>query len=78
MSILPGGGPLLHLGLGLWRYPAYSALLEFAIVIAGSLLYWRAARRLAVTDVVMRRANLCGISVLAAGLITLGINLLGA
>jgi hypothetical protein len=80
MPILPGGGGTLpQLGFGLWRYPAYSAVLEFAIVAAGSLLYWRAARHIAGADAkVMRRANLCGISVLAAGVLTLGINLLGA
>ena len=80
MPILPGGGgALAQLGFGLWRYPAYSAALEFAIVAAGSLLYWRAARQIAGADAkLMRRANLCGISVLAAGVLTLGINLLGA
>jgi hypothetical protein len=80
MPILPGdGGRLPHLGFGLWLYPIYSALLELAIVVAGSLLYWRAARRVAGADVkIVRRANLCGISVLAAGILTLAINLLGA
>jgi hypothetical protein len=61
------------------RYPAYSAVLEFAIVIVGSLLYWLAARHIVGADAkVMHRANLCGISVFAAGVITLGINCLGA
>ncbi len=76
LPILPGGE--LRLGFGLWRYPAYSAALEFALVAAGSLLYWRAARRVAAVSVAaMRRANLCGVVVFVAGTITLGLNFFG-
>jgi hypothetical protein len=80
MPILPGGGGSLpHLGFGLWRYPAAAALLELVIVVTGAYLYWRAARRVAGTDSnTTRRANLCGLSVLGAGVVTLAINLLGA
>ena len=79
MPILPGGGGMPYrLGFGLWRYPAYSAALELALVLVGSWLYWRAARRVAGADVpTTRRANLCGIAVLAAGVLTLALNLLG-
>lgn len=80
MPILPGGGgSLSHLGFGLWRYPTEAALLELALVVTGAYLYWRAARRVAGTDPnTTRRANLCGLSVLGAGVVTLAINLLGA
>ncbi len=79
MPILPGGGGMLpRLGFGLWRYPAWSAMLELGVVVAGSLLYWRAALRVAEADVAAaRRANLCGAAVLVAGLLTLGLNLSG-
>jgi hypothetical protein len=76
MPLLPGGK--LRLGFGLWRYPAYSAGLELALVIAGAWLYRRAARRVAGANAAfIRRANLCGIAVFAAGAITLALNLLG-
>lgn len=48
MPILPGN--LLNLpllGLGWWRFPALAASLEFLLVTAGSILYWRAARDVA-------------------------------
>jgi hypothetical protein len=79
MPIVPGGGgSLSHLGFGLWRYPTEAALLELAIVVTGAYLYWRAARRVGGTDPnTTRRANLCGLSVLGAGVVTLAINLLG-
>jgi hypothetical protein len=79
MPILPGGaGSLPALGLGLWRYPAASAVLELVIVVAGALLYWRAAGRVAGTDgAAIRRARICGAGVLVAGLLTLALNVLG-
>jgi hypothetical protein len=79
MPVLPGGsGSMTRLGFGLWRHPAMSAVLELAIVVAGSMLYWRAARRVAGADPKMAvRANLCGVSVLAAGLVTLALNVFG-
>jgi hypothetical protein len=46
MPILPGdAGDLPKLGLGLWRNPAASILLEAALLVAGTYLYWRAASR---------------------------------
>lgn len=79
MPILPGAaGHLPRLGLGLWRYPAASALLELAIVVTGAILYWRAARRLGGGSASQAgRANLCGASVLLAGLLTLLLNVFG-
>src|SRR5215472_11801531 len=48
LPILPGNiGDLPRLGLGLWRYPLVSFTIELALVLAGALLYWRAANRVA-------------------------------
>lgn len=45
LPILPGNaGGLPLLGLGLWRVPVASILLEAAILVAGVWLYWRTAR----------------------------------
>ena len=79
MPVFPGdAGHLPRLGFGLWRSPTASAVLELALVIAGAVFYWRAARRTAGTrDDLQRRANICGMSALAAGLLTLGLNVLG-
>jgi membrane-bound metal-dependent hydrolase YbcI (DUF457 family) len=80
MPIIPGGGATVsHLGFGLWRFPEISAGLELAIVLAGSWFYWRAARQVADADAKYTQlANICGISLLVAGILTLVINLLGA
>jgi hypothetical protein len=44
MPILPGNlGNLPRLGLGLWRWPAATATVELALVLAGTYLYTRAA-----------------------------------
>jgi membrane-bound metal-dependent hydrolase YbcI (DUF457 family) len=46
LPILPGNaGGLPLLGFGLWRAPIASALIESALVIGGTVLYFRAARR---------------------------------
>jgi len=48
MPILPGNlGGMPRLGLGLWQYPLASIIAELALVVGGSWLYWRAARRVA-------------------------------
>jgi membrane-bound metal-dependent hydrolase YbcI (DUF457 family) len=76
MQIWPGAAGTL--GFGLWRYPLASATLELVIVLAGSVLYFRAARETAGTDAsLLRRARLCGAGVLVAGLLTLGLNVAG-
>lgn len=79
MPILPGGaGDLPKLGFGLWERPAVSAAVELLIVLAGGAMYWRAAARVAGPDPALRkRARLCGAAVLVAGVLTLGLNLLG-
>jgi hypothetical protein len=44
LPILPGNMlDLPRLGFGVWRYPAASAAVELAILLAGAYLYWRAA-----------------------------------
>jgi hypothetical protein len=78
LALLPGNaGNLPRLGFGLWQYPLVSAALELALVVAGSLLYWRAALGVAKEPALVRRAHLCGALALVAGLVTLGLNLAG-
>jgi hypothetical protein len=66
-----GGFP--RLGFGLWRWPTATALVELALVLGGSALYWRAA----LGTGARRQANLAGAVVLASGLVTLALNLAG-
>jgi hypothetical protein len=70
MPILPGGAP--RLGFGLWRAPTAAALVELALVVVGSWLYFRVAR-----GVAGRRAWLAGGVCLGSGLLVLVINLQG-
>ena len=70
LPILPGdAGGLPRLGLGLWKAPAASILVELALVVAGAWLYWRAAVQTSPADA--RRASLLGLFVLGAGVIDL-------
>jgi hypothetical protein len=80
MPLLPrdaGGFPLL--GFGLWQLPAASVALELALVLGGTLLYWRAARRVAepAGDTAVRKANVTSAVMLGAGLATLLLNAMG-
>lgn len=51
MPILPGNiGEFPRLGLGLWRYPLGSFIVELALVLAGAFLYRRAANRVVETE----------------------------
>jgi hypothetical protein len=80
MPLLPGNfGAFPRLGLGLWQWPTASALLELALVLAGTYLYWRAAVRTAQAqgDGLVRRAHVAAGSMLASGLITLGLGVAG-
>jgi hypothetical protein len=79
MAILPGNlGDLPRLGLGLWRYPSASAVVELALVVWGGAVYWRAARQVAGDNAsLVRRSNLCGVLAIGAGIVTLGLNVLG-
>jgi len=77
IPIMLGGG-LARLGFGLWRHPAASAIVELVLVLVGTLLYSRAARRVATGDARMiRRARVCSAAVLGAGLLTLALNVSG-
>jgi hypothetical protein len=56
--------------------PTASAAVELVLVIAGSFLYWRAARRIVVaaSPAEARRARLLATLVAAAGLATLALD----
>ena len=72
LPILIGNvGRLPTLGFGLWRYPGDSAVIELAIVLAGSFLYWRAARDVTADGRLRGRADLSAALVLILGLGTL-------
>jgi hypothetical protein len=44
MPVLPGNfGNLPRLGFGLWSHPPAAACVELALVLAGAIMYWRAA-----------------------------------
>jgi hypothetical protein len=74
LPLLPANAlGLPRIGLGLWRFPAAAAGVELLLVAAGAALYWRAA----LSTGARRQANLAGAVVLASGLLTLGLNLLG-
>ena len=80
MPFLPGNlGDLPRLGFGLWRWPTASALLELAIVFAGTFLYWRAAVRVvgAHDPALVRRAHVTAAVMLASGVVTLALSVAG-
>lgn len=79
MPILPGdAGHLPRLGFGLWKAPVASILVELALVVAGTWLYWRAAVQTERGAVGRRRANLLAGLLLVAGLLTLTLDVLVA
>jgi len=44
MPVLPGNvGNLPYFGFGLWNRPRAAACVELALVVAGAIMYWRAA-----------------------------------
>lgn len=44
MPVLPGNfGNLPYLGLGLWNHPRAAGCVELVLVVAGAIMYWRAA-----------------------------------
>ena len=78
MPILPGNyGDLPKLGLGLWRVPAATAVVELIFVAVGALLYWRAAREVAGSEK-RGRADLAGLLVLVFGVAVLVLDFTGA
>jgi hypothetical protein len=79
MAILPGNiGGLPRVGFGLWRAPAASAVVELALIAAGSYVYWRAAVRTALAggEAGNGRAHLLGALVFAGGVGVLALDLL--
>jgi hypothetical protein len=77
MPLLPGNaGGLPLLGFGLWRMPAASAGVELVLVIVGSVLYWRAARRVVAiaNPAELNRARLLAALVGIAGVATLALD----
>ncbi len=79
MPILPGNaGGLPRLGFGLWEFPAVSIALELALLLVGIFVYWRSARSLpsSVPGRSTTHARLISGGLLAAGLLTLGLDLL--
>jgi hypothetical protein len=77
MPLLPGNaGGLPLLGFGLWRMRAASAGVELVLVGVGSVLYWRAARRVVVTanPAEQNRARLLAVLVATAGVATLALD----
>lgn len=67
-----------RLGFGLWKAPVASILVELALVVAGTWLYWRAAVQTERGAVGRRRANLLAGLLLVAGLLTLTLDVLVA
>jgi membrane-bound metal-dependent hydrolase YbcI (DUF457 family) len=77
MPILPGNaGDLPLLGLGLWRVPIASILLEAALFVAGVFLYWRAARSLPTRAGRVTPSLVAGVMLLS-GAIVLALDALG-
>jgi hypothetical protein len=80
MPLLPGNaGHFPRSGFGLWRSPIAAMIVELAIVLVGSYLYWRAAQQTAAAagGGSLRRANLAGALVLLFGLTVLALDVTG-
>ena len=78
LPILPGnlaGLPLL--GFGLWRAPVASMLLDAALLLAGVLLYWRAAKRSTSTTKARTSPALASLVLLASGIAVLALDAMG-
>jgi hypothetical protein len=50
---------------------------ELALVVTCAVMYGRAARRVADDNLTTTRRGICGASILAAGVLTLALNVLG-
>lgn len=70
LPILPGNaGGLPQVGLGLWRYPTLSAIVELALVLVGAYLYHRRATQLPATGT-LSAAELRRRTLTATGVVT--------
>ncbi|GAA2350589.1 permease [Dactylosporangium salmoneum] len=75
LPLLPGNlGDLPRMGFGLWRYHWLTAAIEALLVLVGSALYWRAARR---TGGSPGRVNLVTGLMVAFGAVTLALDVAG-
>jgi hypothetical protein len=75
MPLLPGNlGNLPRLGLGLWQHHTLTAVIEALLMLAGTALYWRAARR---TGAPPARVTLITALLAASGALTLSLDLAG-
>jgi hypothetical protein len=79
MPVLPGNAAHLPLlGFGLWSVPAAAALLELALVGAGTWLYWkRAAATARAAGTSTRPARVASIAMAVSGLVTLALSVAG-
>lgn len=79
MPILPGNaGALPRLGFGLWRFPTASIAAELVLVVVGFAMYRAAAVKVAgESSATQRTAQMASLIVLAAGLLTLALNVAG-
>ena len=77
LPLLPGNVGGITFGFGLWRYPALSAAIELALVLAGTWLYWRAARAAVAGGPQTGRANLAAGLILIFGVGSLAADLTG-
>jgi hypothetical protein len=80
MPLLPGNlGNLPKFGFGLWERPVASLTVELVLVVAGTFLYWRAARGAvrAAGGVGKSRADLAASLMLIAGCAVLYLDVTG-
>ena len=73
MPVLPGNlGNFPYLGLGLWNDPRVAACVELFLVLAGAILYWRAAMEVAAkAGTSTRLASLSAAMIAAFGVLVL-------
>jgi hypothetical protein len=78
LPLVPTHAATLKLGFGLWRWPAAAATVEAALIVAGALGYWRAARAVCLAaGVDARRAQVVAALILAGGLLVLALDVSG-
>jgi len=78
LPVLPGNlGGLPLLGLGLWRTPVVSILLEAVLLLGGVLLYWRAANRTRTPSPHRVSPALTSAALLVSGVVVLVLDALG-
>jgi hypothetical protein len=80
LPLLPGNaGDLPLLGFGLWRVPVASVLVEAALLLGGTYLYWRASQQSAGGPPAGGRVtpNLVSLVILASGAVVLALDVVG-